>query len=175
MKAIFIITFFFLSTTQVSAQCMLEPWSLNKRVDISAVVVEGRVIDQYGVWDADDKNIYTVNTVAIYKVLKGTINTATIQLVTEGGRVGLEMLKVSPSLELQSDDVGVFMLVPNHIAFKNLPGMYKATASVQSFIKYDLHKVEAYDWGYTYTDIAHQLYGDIRAIKGEEINVKMDF
>jgi PKD repeat protein len=175
MKAIFIITFFFLSTTQVSAQCMLEPWSLNKRVDISTAVVEGRVIDQYGVWDADDKNIYTVNTVAIYKVLKGTINTATIQLVTEGGRVGLEMLKVSPSLELQSDDVGIFMLVPNHIAFKNLPGMYKATASVQSFIKYDLHRVEAYDWGYTYTDIAHQLYGDITAITGEEINVKMDF
>lgn len=163
------------SVSVASAQCMIEPWSLDKRVDKSTTIVEGRVIGQYGVWDAAQQNIYTINTIEVYKVFKGDIHTATIQLVTEGGRVGLEMLKVSPSLELQSDEVGIFMLVPNVIAFENLAGMYKATASVQSFIKYDENKADAYDMGLVYSDIKLELYGKITAVTGEEIVVKKNF
>jgi len=175
MKSVFTFALFFLSVTLASAQCMIEPWSLTKRVNNSSTIIEGRVIDQQAVWDAEHKNIYTINTIEVYKVLKGNVSTANIKLVTEGGRVGLEMLKVSPSLELQSDEVGIFMLIPNTISFVNLSDMYKATASVQSFVKYDLHKVEAYDMGQTYNDISHHLYDDIKAITGEGITVKKDF
>lgn len=175
MKAILTYVILLVSISVASAQCMIEPWSIDKRVDNSTTIVEGRVIDQYGVWDAAQQNIYTINTIEVYKVFKGAVYTATIQLVTEGGRVGLEMLKVSPSLELQSDEVGIFMLVPNVIPFENLSGLYKATASVQSFIKYDLNKVEAYDMNRIYSDIKLELYGDIQTITGENIEVKKDF
>ncbi len=175
MKSIFTVLTLFISVNLAYAQCMIEPWSLKKRVDNSTTIVEGRVIDQYGVWDANHKNIYTINTLEVYRVMKGVVSTQTIQLVTEGGRVGLDILKVSPALELHTDDVGIFMLVSNGIPFENLNGMYKATASVQSFVKYDLNRAEAYDMGRVYTDINLELYGEIQSITGEGIDVKKPF
>jgi hypothetical protein len=86
---------------------MIEPWSLTKRVEMSTLVLEGTVIDQYGKWDAQHQNIYTISTVAIFKIFKGNVANDTIKLITEGGSVGSDMLKVSPSLELHLDDVGV--------------------------------------------------------------------
>jgi hypothetical protein len=115
MKSTLTPLFILLSFTLASAQCMVTPWSLSQRVNNSNTVVEGKVIDQYGLWDSHHKNIYTINTIEVYKVFKGTVSTSTIRLVAEGGIVGQEMLKVSPSLQLQSDDVGIFMLVPNAI------------------------------------------------------------
>lgn len=175
MKSIFALSFIFWSNIFVNGQCMIEPWSLTKRVNHSTVVVEGRVVDQYGIWDMARKNIYTINTIEVYKVLKGTVHSSTIILVTEGGRVGLEMLTVSPSLELQHGQVGIFLLTANTVPFQNLTAMYKPAASVQSFILYDLHQVEAYDREYIYTDIKNELYVDIQAITGEVITEVKEF
>lgn len=175
MKSIFALSIILWSNILVYGQCMIEPWSLTKRVNQSTVVVEGRLVDQYGIWDMARKNIYTINTVEVYKVLKGTVHSSTIILVTEGGRVGLEMLNVSPSLELQHGQVGIFLLTANTVPFQNLTAMYKPAASVQSFILYDLHQVEAYDREYIYTDIKNELYVDIQAITGEVITEVKEF
>ena len=67
------------------------------------------------------------------------------------------------------------MLVPNATPFDQLNNMYKATASIQSFVKYDLHKAKAYDLSKTYTSITLDLYSDIRTLTGEPIVVKKGF
>ena len=79
----------FLSITSY-AQCLIEPWSLQVRTDKSELIVEAKVISQEGAWDQNHGNIYTINTLEVYKTFKGQYNSETIQLVTEGGLVGLE-------------------------------------------------------------------------------------
>jgi len=167
MKIIFTNLILLSCCFMASAQCMIEPWSLQKRVDKSSDIIEARVVSQEGRWDAQRKNIYTINTLEVFKVFKGTISTQTIKLVTEGGIVGNEMLKVSPSLELHLDAVGVFMLVSNQVDFDGLWGMYKTTASAQSFIAYDIHMAEAYDLSKMYTDIEIELYSEVMSITKE--------
>ena len=68
--------------TFTSAQCMIEPWSLQKRVDKSSDIVEARVISQEGRWDAQEHSIYTIHTLEVFKVFKGTVGIQTIKLVT---------------------------------------------------------------------------------------------
>lgn len=175
MKSIYTYLILLLSTTLASAQCMIDPWSLEKRVSTSTTIVEARVVAKECTWDAAHENIYTVNTLEVYRVFKGQVNTQTIELVTEGGLVGDEMLRVSPALTVELGEVGVFMLKANTITLSGRSGLYQPYASVQSFIKYDLHSVMAFDIQKAYTSIAHDLYSDILRFTNEAIQVKKNF
>jgi hypothetical protein len=70
MKIIFTNLILLSCCFMASAQCMIEPWSLQKRVDKSSDIIEARVVSQEGRWDAQRKNIYTINTLEVFKVLK---------------------------------------------------------------------------------------------------------
>jgi PKD repeat protein len=59
------------------------------------------------------------------------------------------------------------MLVSNQVDFDGLWGMYKTTASAQSFIAYDIHMAEAYDLSKMYTDIEIELYSEVMSITKE--------
>ena len=152
--------------TFTSAQCMIEPWSLQKRVDKSSDIVEARVISQEGRWDAQEHSIYTIHTLEVFKVFKGTVGIQTIKLVTEGGIVGSEMLTVSPCLELAVGETGIFLLEENRVDLNSAGKMYKPSSSIQSFIQYDLVSVDAYDIQKTYTSISFDLYKDLAAATG---------
>jgi PKD repeat protein len=155
------------------SQCSVEPWSLQKRIDKSTVVIEGRVISQTGVWDKQHHNIYTINEIEVYKSFKGGYTHETIKMLTVGGIVGLDMLKASPSLELQKGNIGVFILNSNVIEIPNETVLYRPTASIQSFINYDLNSVKAYDHEKTYVSMKYELYDELKTITGETyVNVK---
>ena len=175
MKSILTALILIGTCTLASAQCMIEPWSLQKRVDKSSDIIEARVISQEGRWDAQRHNIYTINTLEIFKVFKGTVNTQTIKLVTEGGTVGNDMLKVSPSLELNKGESGIFLLEENRVNFNLAGKMYKPSSSVQSFVLYDLIAVNAFDIQKTYTSISYDLYTDISAITNQGYITLKDF
>ena len=166
MKTIFTNLILLSCCFMASAQCMIEPWSLQKRVDKSSDIIEARVVKQEGRWDAQRNNIYTINTLEVFKVFKGTISTQTIKLVTEGGIVGNEMLKVSPSLELNRGESGIFLLEENKVNLNLAGKMYKPSSSVQSFVLYDLIAVKAYDIQKTYTSISYDVYQDIVSAVG---------
>jgi PKD repeat protein len=166
MKSILTAILFIGSLNLAYAQCMIEPWSLQKRVDKSSDIIEARVVNQEGRWDAQRNNIYTINTLEVFKVFKGTISTQTIKLVTEGGIVGNEMLKVSPSLELNRGESGIFLLEENKVNLNLAGKMYKPSSSVQSFVLYDLIAVKAYDIQKTYTSISYDVYQDIVSAVG---------
>ena len=85
---------FALLTSNTLAQCMMIPLPLEQRVNQSELIVEGKVIAKQSYWDAKHQQIYTSNTVEVYKVLKGAITTDKIEVLTEGGIVDDKIMNV---------------------------------------------------------------------------------
>lgn len=144
-KVVALVLFAF-ATTKFSAQILLKEASLKTQVENSSLIVEGKVISKHSFWDADKKNIYTANTIQVYKVFKGGIY-ETIDVITKGGTVGLSAEIVSPNLNLNTNDVGVFMLYDNNIKLSTLnkssKKQFKPYGSLQGFYKYNLYNDEA--------------------------------
>lgn len=111
---------------------MMTPITLSERSNLSDIVVEGKVVSKYAQWDVNHRKIETINTIEVYTIYKGSFVTNTIELVTEGGIVGTDMLVVNPSLELSVGDYGLFSIKLNN----NGQG-YVTVASTQSFIKFN--------------------------------------
>jgi len=144
----FIVVIF--ASSQSFAQCVIEPYSLQKRVHLSDLIVEAQVVDRVSQWDKSQSMIYTVNTLKVYKIFEGKVNSSrVVKLITVGGRVGLDMLKAEPSLELEASVFGVFLMKQDRKMAQKLgleEDVYVPSASVQSFIQYDLHTNEAYSY-----------------------------
>src|SRR5688572_16981117 len=85
----------------LSAQCLLKELPLNQRSSRSELIVEGKVIASQSFWNEAHNMIYTSNTIEIMKIFKGQVSASTIDIITEGGVVGMDMIKVSPSLSLK--------------------------------------------------------------------------
>lgn len=166
-KSLLLILVVFLSHI-VFSQCTIEPWSLEKRVNNSSHVIEGKVISKQSLWDKNHRFIYTLNQIEVYRSFKGQVE-AIITVVTEGGIVGLDRLHVAPSLELENQEVGIFLLQKATFDIAQSESLYKPVASVQSFIKYDLDDVLAFDFVNNYSSISGDLYQTIKAITKEPI------
>ncbi|MDB4106984.1 PKD domain-containing protein [Bacteroidia bacterium] len=175
MKSALSLISFLLLSFMISAQCSIEAWSMKKRIDHSTVIVEGKVINQSGTWDAGQGRIYTLSTIEVYKSFKGNISSSQIVIATEGGRVGLDILQVSPSLELQNGEVGLFLLKNSDVTFTQQNSTLKPTASVQSFVKYDVNAIRAFDYRKTYTSINLELYSEIQNLVGEDYTIIKNF
>jgi|GEM_PF-703211 len=149
------------------SQCVVDYFSLQKKVYISDLIVEGKITHKTSYWDADKHNIYTLNRVEVYTALNGIITSQEIEIVTDGGTVGFERHQASPSLELEIGDEGVFLLVENKIQFEDLVmrnghEKYRPAASIQSFIKYDRENDLAHGYHEDYTGIESLLLSKIK-------------
>ncbi|OUR93195.1 hypothetical protein A9Q87_05790 [Flavobacteriales bacterium 34_180_T64] len=129
-----------LTSTISLAQEFLKEISLNEQVLSSTQIIEGKVISRTSFWDANHHNIYTANTVEVYKVFKGQSTLETIEVITSGGTVGLDNEEVTPSLELRDNDMGVFLLQDSTILLSSNSQLsrFKSNSSVQGFFKYNL-------------------------------------
>lgn len=175
MKKIVTLSTALLSILVGYTQCVIEPFSIQKRINLSDLVVEAEVIGQYATWDKDGKFIYTVNTVRPYRVFKGElIHSEAFILITEGGTVGTDMLQVSPSLTLQVGEFGLFMVKSAPEFGGNLKldrqDIYLPGSSVQSFIKYDPLLLSAHSYYKTYDGIP-LLHEEIEEYIGSEFNL----
>lgn len=104
-----IYTLILLCTTLIQAQNeLLIEISLKDQIEQSEVIVKGKVIEKNSVWNVDKKMIYTIHKIKVYKQYKG-INEPYVNIITKGGVVGNEGLKVFPNLTLSIDDFGVFI------------------------------------------------------------------
>lgn len=125
----------------LNAQTLLEEVPLQKQIENSSLVIEGKVISKQSFWDSKRYNIYTSNTIEVFKVFKGDV-IETIDVITMGGVVGTEALIVSPNLKLQKGDIGIFTLYENNVILnkKNQKSNkeFKAYSSLQGFYKYDI-------------------------------------
>ena len=145
-QAVVCLLLFAASLTTINAQILLKETSLKNQIDNSSLVVEGRVVSKKSFWDADSKRIYTSNTVEVYKIFKGEF-IETIEVITRGGTVGLSAEVVTPSLKLNSNDTGIFMLYNNNVKLSNYSksskAQFKPYGSLQGFYKYNVYSDEA--------------------------------
>ena len=122
------------------AQCLLERIPLNNQVNSSTVIVEGKVIAKTSYWDTRHFNIYTVNRVEVYKVFKGAY-VEEINVITPGGTIGTDAEVVTPSLQLDIEDKGVFMLFEDNMlldAPHALAQKFKPYSGPQGYYKYNV-------------------------------------
>ncbi|WP_242926157.1 IPT/TIG domain-containing protein [Pontibacter vulgaris] len=131
----------FSSVAYASQGLHMVPLPLSERVREADYIVEGEVIAKQSFWDAGHNNIYTSNTIKIYKVFKGTVQEHQLELITEGGNIGLKKHVFSSALELYRGQQGIFFLNTEK-EIRTSPGnrglSTRAYGSQQGFVKYNL-------------------------------------
>lgn len=113
---------------------------LSRKVERSSLIVEGRIKSSNSFWDPAHRMIYTSHKVEVYKVFKGTVNAETIEVLTQGGTVGLDQVEASDLLNLDGKEAGVFFCFPNSISLRNpSTGItpLDVYSSAQGFIHYN--------------------------------------
>ena len=167
MPLFFSILLSILPNVYLKSQCAGVHQSLEQRVEEATYVIEGKVISQNSFWDEQAQNIFTANTIELYKLFKG--NTAefnSIEIITRGGQVDEDLQIDFPSLRLSEGDVGIFLLHDNQaalgeVAHKNV--LYLEPAQVnQSYVGYDLNSGIAFDAFHTFQDIEREVYSLIQ-------------
>lgn len=156
--------FALLGVLSLNAQSLMKKVSLESQVSNSELLVEGRVISKRSTWDENYNQIYTINTIEVYKVFKGNL-LSQIEVITSGGVVGLSAQITHPSLKLRKDDVGIFSLTNSEIPLKstakNTTRQFKPYALSQGFYKYNLRKDLAANPYSKKTGIVSSLYSEI--------------
>ncbi|MBC5993946.1 T9SS type A sorting domain-containing protein [Pontibacter cellulosilyticus] len=164
-----------ITTTNLLADNSLHmvPISLEERTRKADIVIEGEVISQKSFWNADNTNIYTSNVIRVYKVFKGSVQEQQLELITQGGSVGLKKQVLSTALELYPGQQGIFLLM-NEKEISSTPFKLKlhtrAYAGQQGFVKYNLKEVSAADAFNTYSSV-QQLYNAITERTGSSYRV----
>jgi PKD repeat protein len=159
------------------SQCLIFEVPLEQRVNNSQLVVEGKVIESRSFWNNSQTLIYTASTIEVYKVFKGNMPATTIEIISEGGMVGDRLHVVNPSLKLNVDEVGVFLLDNNR--FSDLPpsrkSRYQGVAAAQGFIKYDLVEGKASAPFDKFQNIENDLYKRIESITAQKASIIKEF
>jgi PKD repeat protein len=138
------------------AQCMLYEVSLDQRVLQSPYIIEGEVKSKTCFWNNDQSHIFTSNIIEVIKVFKGSIESAEIEVVTEGGIVGDRMEIVTPSLNFNVGEIGVFFGEFSNLSNTNMLSL-KPNYSELSFVRYSKSLGKAFDHFKNY-DIYNELY-----------------
>ncbi|MCC9167331.1 IPT/TIG domain-containing protein [Pontibacter harenae] len=147
----------------------LIPISLEERVSGAQIIVEGEVVSKKSFWDAQYKNIYTSNIIKVFKVFKGTVTTEQLEVITEGGAVGLKMHVFSTALDLRQGQQGVFFLLKEQKPQNtpaNLALTTKALASQQGFVHYNIQSGAANDVFNSYSSVK-DVYQTITKVTGK--------
>ncbi|MES2618360.1 MAG: PKD domain-containing protein [Bacteroidota bacterium] len=120
-----------LFSLSVKAECVLVPLSLAERVNASTLIVEARVSNRQSYFNSTGM-IQTANTLAVSKVYKGynLLPSNSFNIITLGGTVGQQSLKVDPELELEIGEIGIFLLIQKD-------GEWVSESGPQGFVKID--------------------------------------
>jgi hypothetical protein len=147
---------------------------MQEKISGSSAIIEGKVIARQSFWNANSSFIYTSNIIEVYKVFKGSVTTNQIEVITEGGVVGNQMIKAEPSLELQIDETGVFFLIQaanlNPASPFTPSNQFEGYAANQSLIKYDLKDGSAVDGLLNYSNIATQVYQPVDSVDRSKLH-----
>lgn len=104
----FVLLSLLLSGNLLRAQCLMVPGAFQEQLSAANNIIEGKVVAQQ-TFIGQDGNIYTSNSIDVYRVLKGTSD-ITMNVVTEGGVFGDLMQVVTPSAQMQTGDYGLLVL-----------------------------------------------------------------
>lgn len=171
MKKIILIVLLYVlvcSPSYLLAQSLVEI-PLEKQVEKSSLIVEGKVISQKSFWGDNYRNIYTRNTIEVYKVFKGE-KVEYVNVITLGGVVGLTAQNSSHSLQLFNGKQGLFMLKASNKKLEGKSGFkeYEAYSGVQGFYRYNDMSNQTTNSFKTYNDIEGGFYKKVQAITNKK-------
>ena len=169
---LFLFSSFILFKTRTTAQ--LYKIELDEKINNSTLIIEGKVIGKRSFWNDAHTMIYTSNTVEIYKSFKGKIAERTIEIVTQGGTVGMDAISVSHVLQLDLGKMGMFFCQPNNFNIKSpftKKTLYDVYSSQQGFLRYDLKRDEALTPFVSYKKIVSNLYQVVEQKTGQTSRV----
>lgn len=118
MKKIILLTILLCTIHTYAQNDLLIEISLQDQIEQSEVIIKGKVIEKNSVWSDDKKMIYTIHKIKVYKQYKG-INEPYINLITKGGTVGNDGLKVFPNITLSINDFGIFIGDEKNLAIRS--------------------------------------------------------
>ena len=55
----------------LSQSILLKEVNLETQIQKTKTIIEGKVVDRQSYWDDNYQNIYTINTIEVFKVFKG--------------------------------------------------------------------------------------------------------
>ena len=165
---LFILTLF-LCSRPMKAQCSMAPVDLATRLSNSSLVIEGKVLASKSFWNNAGNYIYTSHLIEVSRIFKGVLISNKIEVITEGGEVGMSKQVVEPSLELRAGQMGVFTL--NKVI--NTPqfgyDVYSSYADMQGFIRYEDHDHSASEPFAKYNNVSSDLYPLLESL----LNIKI--
>ena len=149
-----------------NAQCLLYEVSLAERSSSATLIAEARILDQQ-CFRHSDKLIYTRSRLQVNAVLKGNLPAGDIYLITPGGRIGDQMIRVEPSLEANSGQTGLFFLQASRVADQKFAqsSQFEPFASVQGFVEYNPLDGQLRDPFHSY-DSREALFSEVSALTG---------
>ncbi len=132
MKSLSLFIVLLLSCTAVFSQsvCGLEMLPITEIIAKSELIVEGKVVATQSFRRRDD--IFTKNTISIYKRFKGKLLQTEIEVITWGGEIDGDFQTYSNLLRLKNAQTGVFFLIPSQI----IEGSYDTYGNSQGFFGY---------------------------------------
>ncbi len=143
---------------------MLLDVPLINRIEDSKTIVQGRVVQKECRWDIGHNSIFTVNYIEVLDHIKGKVYPDTIIILTRGGIVGKDKQVDYPSLRLNIEDVGVFLLegkdLITKLRFKSFIPKYVSLG----FIKFDINRNLAFDEFTDYGKIDNGFYSVFRRL-----------
>ncbi|MCH8330734.1 MAG: IPT/TIG domain-containing protein, partial [Bacteroidetes bacterium] len=192
---LFALLFPFIQMDLCAQQCALFEISMSKRISMSDIIIEGRVTAKESYWNSIHTEIFTRNRIEIYKVFKGTItgfipNSTVrqgpfyIDLITQGGIVGDEMYRVTPSLQLEMGQLGVYFLTESvvkrgtdskYVETGKASKIYLPTAGPQGHLAYNESETSASDHFRFYPDLKLDVYTPITAVVGKNFDEVRSF
>lgn len=157
-------------TFSTKAQELMIEIPLETQVKSSIQIIEGKVTNKTSFWDRLERNIYTVNTIEVFKVFKGQTLNETIEIITPGGIVGNNAEIVTPSLSLNIGEIGLFMLNSSTIDISNGTShkKYRTYGASQGFYKYNLSLNTAQNPFVNIQDIPSTFYKSIQTFTSNE-------
>lgn len=159
-----------ITSAQLSGQCSLYPVTLSNRVNNSALVVEATVVASKSFWNAEGNYIYTSNLLNVTQVLKGSLSVSQIEVITEGGEIGMRKQVVEPSLQLTIGNSGVFMLNSFNVPSQYGTPVYQTYADEQGFIKFNFDEDFAKEPFKKYQGINTELVSDLQTALNKTVS-----
>ena len=138
-------TFLFFITLFAYGQQQKGFFSIESIFNESTMVFSGEVIQQQSYWSENKSTIYTVNTVLVSKIFKSNNAPSYVNVITEGGLVGMEGLIVSHQVQLRKKSKGYFFLEISDLklhGYESDEKLYKFDNNVSGFLSYDSYKDE---------------------------------
>ena len=166
------ILFMFLSTAICSLQAQLRVISFDKKIEISKIIVEGKVVESRPFY-APDSMIYTANKIQVYKRLKGELREEYLSVITMGGRIGHRLWTSDHTLELAQGHEGIFFLTDSRRPtpdFQDYNYSFYQEMGMQGFLQYTRNydgSLYASGMAEFYTDIQKDVFNYIEQRTGQ--------